>query len=402
MKRLGRLWNRICDPENGVAAVIEGTKNKRMQFASRRFLYSDEEVFADPALYHRVDPQKARAYVEKLIPLLRDGTWKPKPPRHKLIFTPNRTKKKGKWRDVYIPPIDDHIIAHMVMQVAMPAFTRGMDAHCCGSVKGRGPKHIVRTISKWTQEDLETRYFVKLDIRKFLDNIDADIMYTKLEEKIKDKYVLDFFDKMLHVAPVACPVGFYTSPYIANLYLEDLDHFVNEDLCKFRRGKRLKLVKHYLRYADDIYMSGTSKSDLKKAVKEVIRYLHENYRLEIKPTWEIKRIGERLRTSDGMKLVPGTYWADIGGYKFCRDATVLRGGIFLSAKHLSRKMAKEETYTVHQCQSLNSRIGWASHCDSGAFMQHEIYPYVNLKETRRVIGNVDKIRKQRNTLPAGI
>lgn len=214
------------------------------------------------------------------------------------------------------------------------------------------------------------------------------------QTKIKDKDSLWAFDQIIDAAPSACPVGFYTSPWIANLYLEKLDWYIEQNLYKIRRGKRVKYVTHHLRYVDDILLFGTSKSDLKKAVKQIKEYLKINYDLEIKPCWEIKRIGKHDK--DSGKLIKGTYWLDIGGYKFCKDATILRDGIYLSAKRLARKMYKAGYYTVHQAQSIISRIGWAKHSDARRFMQECILPYVNIKEARRVISYVGKIQKQRS------
>ena len=403
MKRLGRLWNDVCDVENGVQAVIAGTKGKRGRKETARFLYSDEEVALNPSLYHQIDPDKAKAYIEKtILPKFQDLSWKPSPPRHRQIFSYSHTKKKGKWRDIYVPSFDDHIMMHMVMQITMPAFTRGMHPNCCGSVDGRGTKHILKCGKKWFQKDPEAKYFVKLDIRHYFDNIDKEILMCKLRNQIKDKYVLQFFSLLMDASPVACPLGFYTSPYFANLYLQDLDWFVEQQLYKERRGKRIKYVKHYLRYMDDILLIGSSKSDLEKAVKSIIEYARNELGLTIKPTWEIKQIVHHDNIVGIWHIPRNQYWCDIGGYKFCKDAVIMRRGIFLITCRLARKMSRAPCYTLHQCQSLNSRIGWASHCDTVYFMEEYIEPYVNIPETRRIIANVAKKRKQRNHQTTGI
>lgn len=397
MKRLGHLWNEVLDLDNGFVAVVEGTVNKRNDWTTKRFYFGDEDVKKNPSCYHVIDPVKAKAYVQKLTFQLQNLTWKPKPPRYIHRWCCNRTSKGGKWRDLYVPAFDDHVIAHMIMKVAMSAFTKGMHPHCCGSVPGRGIKHIVRTVSHWCQDDLQCRYFVKLDIRHFFDNIKADILMEKLSAKIKDKYVLWTFRQIIDSAPVACPVGYYTSPFFANLYLEDMDWMIEQDLYKIRRGKRIKWVRHYLRYMDDMLLIGTSKVDLYKAVQTIKEYLMDNFGLEIKKSWEIKRIGKHEKDGDGWKLKPDTYWCDIGGYKFCKDATIMRGGIFLAARRLARKMARKDYYTMHQCQSLVSRIGWARHCDSMHFTDN-LKTFVNLKTARRIIshGDVEKSRKRRS------
>lgn len=404
MKRLGRLWGEICTVENGVQAVINATKGKRGRSQSARFLYSDEHVAADPTLYHQIDPEKAKAYIEQnILPHLIDLSWKPKKPRYKRIYSWSHTKKKGKWRSLYIPSFDDHVVMHMIMQVAMPAFTRGMHPHCCGSVPQRGTKHILKYVKKWFQKDNNVRWFVKLDIRRYYDNIDPDILMACIKRVIKDKYVLWAFDLLIHASPIACPLGFYTSPYFANLLLQDLDWFIEQKLYKTRRVKRIKFADHLLRYMDDILLVGSSKADLDKAIHTVTDYLNEKYKLQIKNCWEIKRIGHHISVDGIWKMPVDEYWCDIGGYKFCRDAVIMRKGIFLATVRLARKMFKQRYYTLHQCQSLNSRIGWASHCDSVYFNEEYIEFYVDISETRRIIAKcgskVKTVNQQNRSRP---
>jgi len=394
MKRLGRLWNKVLDLDNGFVAVVEGTQNKRTHWETQRFYFTSDQVAENPSCYHVIDPVKAKAYIAKLIPSLQNQTWKPKAPRYIHRWCINKSHAGGKWRDLYVPAFDDHIIAHMIMNIAMPAFTRGMHPHCCGSVPGRGIRHIVRTVSHWMQDDLTCRYFVKLDIRHFFDNIDSDKLMDTLRRHIKDKYVLWAFESIIKSAPVACPVGYYTSPYFANLYLQDLDWFIEKDLYKERRGKRIKFVKHYLRYMDDMLLLGTSKRDLEKAVHAIQDYLWDHYQLKIKTSWEIKAIGKHIEVNGKWKLKPGTYWCDIGGYKFSKDCTIMRDGIYLASTRLARKMNKRNYFTVHQCQSLVSRMGWSSHCNSQHF-HDEIEQYVNLKNARRIISDVAKSEQRR-------
>lgn len=387
MKRIKDTWKDVIDIDNGIFAIIEGTRYKRGNDETKRLL-------ADGT--HEIDREKAKAYAEDIIAELKSNTWQHEKPRYRRQFCRNKTRRKGKWRDLYIPSLKDHTVAHMVMQANMEAFTRGMHPHSCGSVPGRGTKHIVRTVSRWCQKDKECRYFVKLDIRKFFDNIDKDILMGKLRGKIKDKDSLRVFEQIIESAPVACPVGYYTSPWLANLYLEDLDWHIVQKLFKERRGKRINYVRHYIRYMDDMLLIGTSKSDLRKAIHAIKDLLAEIH-LEVKPAWEIKSIG---KMTDNGRLKAGTFWIDIGGYKFCKDCTILRDGIFLSTRRLAHKMA--HGYVIHEARSMMSRVGWAKHCNSRNFLENEIKPYVNLKELRMVISNVDQKRKQRPCKAAGI
>ena len=298
MKRIGNIWKDALDEDNALQALIDGTKFKRQERGVRKLLYDDGAVKKDPSSWHMIDPEKGLEYVRPIIRKLQNGTWRHAPPKYRRQYCRNRASSKGKWRDLYIPTLQDHVVAHMVMRASMDAFTRGMHPHCCGSVPGRGVRHIVETVSYWMQEDRQCRYFVKLDIRKYFDNINGEILKQKLRRKIKDKDVLQVHDQII-------------------------------DSTKLLEGKI-----------------------------------------------------EDLR-------------CDIGGYKFCKDGTILRDGIFLETRRLARRMHKQGYYTKHQCASINSRIGWSRKCDSRKFIENEIKPYVDIKTTRRIISNVDKESKRR-------
>lgn len=386
MKRLGNIWQNVTDINNGITAIIDGTRFKRKQRAVQPLLYSQEEVATDKTLWHRIDEHKAREYARRLCCELKEKTWEHQKPRYRKQYCANRTSNHGKWRDLYIPSLDDHIIAHMVMNASMEAFMRGMHPHSCGSVPGRGVMHVNKTVKRWMESDKCCRYFVKLDIRHFFESINKEKLMEVLKGKIKDKDVLWVFEQIINSAPIPCPVGYYTSPWLANLYLEKLDWFIEHQLYKERRGKRIKYVRHYLRYVDDLLLIGTSKDDLEKAIDSIKQFLLRERNLKIKDSWEIKPIGKHEIINGEWRMKPGTYWCDIGGYKFSKDATIMRDGIYLAAKRLAKRMGKKKILNVKQCQALNSRIGWASHCDSKGFVRKNIMPFVDIKTTRGVIG----------------
>ena len=166
MKRIGNIRDRIVSLDNGVVAVIQGTRHKRKKRETKELLYSGRMLEEAPHLYNQVDPEKARRYVEPMIREMKEETYRHSLPKHRRQFC--RSSSGGKWRDLYIPTLRDHIMHHMLIQACEKAFTKGMHPHCCGSVPGRGIKHVAHWVQYWMQEDKECRYFVKLDIRKFL------------------------------------------------------------------------------------------------------------------------------------------------------------------------------------------------------------------------------------------
>ena len=136
MKRIGNIRDRMINLENGVEAVIRGTANKRKKREVRGLLYGPEETERYPQLQHQIDPERAREYIKPILKQLEDGTYRHHKPKHRRQFCPSSSG--GKWRDLYIPSLRDHIVHHMLLQACGKAFTRGMHPHCCGSVPGRG------------------------------------------------------------------------------------------------------------------------------------------------------------------------------------------------------------------------------------------------------------------------
>lgn len=150
MKRLGNIWQDVVDEENGLIAVIEGTRYKRKQHCVQKILNDD----------HTVNIGAARKFVAPIIEKLKNGSWEHGRPKFRRQFCRNKSNG-GKWRDLYIPSLEDHIVAHMLVQASKEAFMKGMYPHCCGSVPGRGQNHVLRCVRHWFRTDKQCRYFRK-------------------------------------------------------------------------------------------------------------------------------------------------------------------------------------------------------------------------------------------------
>ncbi len=397
MKRFGNIWQVFCSLDNCISAIHQGTEHKRSdRDVIAAFMYRREEIEQNPKLDGILNPAKVRAYAEGLVARIESGTWRPHKPRYERKWC-----KPGKWRDIYCPPLEDHVVHWMIILAIKPALMRGMYAHSCGSIPNRGTEHARKYIEDWVQNDPKTTVFVKLDIRLFFPSITLPRLMQRLRSLIKDERMLALIELVLHGAPIPVPIGYYTSPWFANLYLQPFDHFVTQQLYKERRGKRISFVRHYMRNMDDMMLFGSSKRDLQKSVRAIIAELRDQYGLTIKPTWEVKKIGWHVTDENGKRrLASGTYYADFCGYKFARDATILRDRIFLSAKRTAKLIHKRKTdfgeVRLHDSQSLVSKIGWAAHCDSRSFHDKYIKPYADMNELKEVISNAAKcgIRKQ--------
>lgn len=386
MVRVGNLWESMCSMTNATLAIQNGTLNKRFDFVVVRKL-----GYTDGIKEHlgKLDPEKVTKYAKKRIAELKDG-WTPSPMKHMVI-----KPVCGKKREIDCPCLNDHIIHWMLMQTIKAPIMRGMYEHSYGSIPGRGIDGARRAIERWVQHDEKAKYFAKLDIRKFYEHVDHDKLKESFRRLLKDDQVLTVIERLIDVVPNGLPIGTYTSQWFANFYLQQLDHHVAQDMYKLRRGKRTKFVSHYLRYMDDMLLIGTSKRDLEKAIREIIRYCREELKLEIKPCWEIKVIARAKRTSDGQPLnEPNTAPIDIVGYRFYRDHTEVRGRIFLHASRIAVKVAKrlEEKGEVilQNAQALVSLCGWFEHADSEYFLANYINNKVNYNFLKGVISYAAK------------
>ena len=150
-------------------------------------------------------------------------------------------------------------------------------------------------------------------------------------------------------------------------------------------------MRHYLRYVDDLLLIGSSRSDLEKSVRAIKKYIAERHDLKVKNNWEVKKVGTyrecRSAKSDARFL-------DMGGYKFSRDAVILRDGIYLGTTMLARRIRKRHKPTLDQMLSITSRVGWAKMCNHFRFMKLKINPFVSVRKIRRKISHVEKIGKR--------
>jgi hypothetical protein len=137
------------------------------------------------------------------------------------------------------------------------------------------------------------RYALKMDIARYFPSIDHALLKQKLRFYLKDQKLLNLLDRIIDSSqseveqwvyfpgddlftqaerPVGIPIGNLTSQFFANLYLDDFDHFVKEQLK----------VKAYLRYVDDMVLLDDDKSRLAEWRLRCSEYL-QNERLKLHP-----------------------------------------------------------------------------------------------------------------------
>ena len=395
MKRVGGLWQKFCSVETAEEAIYRGTQNKRQDRVVVRIFGYHKNDSVHPL--GSLDPSKVHAYAVQLVKELEEGRWQHKPGKRRKIIS------SGKEREIEIARLKDHLVQWMAMLTIEDMMIKRMYRYSCGNLPKRGIEDARKNVEKWVRSG-DCSHFVKLDIRHFYQTVDLTKLSEQLHRQIKDARFLSVLDQIVFSSaqqetlfenPHNLAIGYYSSPWFANIYLTPLDRFITESLYKERRGKRIRWVRHFLRYVDDLLLMGT-KSDLKKAIKKIKAFCRDELGIQIKDAWEICPVGELLPPDEKgrMKLKPGTKQVDIVGYTFTRTTTRVRAGSFLRIRRLARRIRKrltEKGFIVLQtAQAMLSRSGWFKHADSKHFTELYITPYLNINFIKEVVSYADR------------
>jgi retron-type reverse transcriptase len=181
-----------------------------------------------------------------------------------------------KEREILALPFRDRVVHQWyVEEFIKPYFLPNFinDTYAC--IPERGLHKAVGTLRHYIRCEYNQNknfYILKCDVAKFFYNINKSILFEIIERKIKDKKFLEFTKKLIFdgTGKVRIPIGNYTSQFFANIYLNELDHFVKENLN----------VKYYVRYMDDFILLLNSKQEAKETLRKIEKFLAE--RLELK------------------------------------------------------------------------------------------------------------------------
>ncbi len=203
---------------------------------------------------------------------LLDGTYRPGPVRRKTIDKPD-----GGQRLLGIPNVMDRLIQQAIVQVLTPIF----DPHFSESSFGFRPQRSAHGAAKQVQRTIRRgyRYAVDMDLSKFFDRVQHDVLMARVARRVDDKILLRLIGRYLRAGvmvegalqptDVGTPQGGPASPLLANILLDDLDKELE------RRGL------HFVRYADDFAIFAKSQRSAERIMASVTRFLTDKLRLVV-------------------------------------------------------------------------------------------------------------------------
>ena len=214
------------------------------------------------------------------------GTHKPHP-----VSGVEIPKPSGGTRQLGIPTVVDRLVQQAILQVLEPLLDPTYSDASFGFRPGRSAHQALRRAQQYVGEE-ERCIVVDLDLEKFFDRVNHDILMARLARRVADKRLLKIVRRFLETGMMAggvcvrreegTPQGGPLSPLLANLLLDDLDKELES------RGHR------FCRYADDCNIYVRTQAAGERVMASVTKFLEEKLRLRVnREKSAVAHVGER-------------------------------------------------------------------------------------------------------------
>ncbi len=348
-------------------AIIEASKGKRKRRPVKKIL------------------ENIDSYAENLRERLINETWRPAIHKTTELTEGSHNKK----REIVKPKFYEQIVHHLIVRQLRPIVEKGMYEHSFGSLpaklaeqnkKGKAALHGMRLMRHWVNGYNGRKFYVaECDVKGFYDNINIEILKEMLAKRIRDKRFLRLLDLVLGEFN-GLAKGFYTSPWLAHLYLMEIDHYIVQSLKP----------DHYMRYMDNLYLLHTNKKRLHGIVINISRNLG---RVELRFNKHLQIYRFEYPPKRRSRLKPRGRAINCLGYVIHHNRVTLRKSILKRTRAKANKIEKKGKLTVYDARSIVSRMGWIKHADTYNWYKKYIKPKVSIQECKRKISRFDRRRQ---------
>ena len=290
-----------CDPTSPGAGDLLGQALARenMVRAWKRVLANKGSAGVDGRTVLETGEYLKQAWPEIRSRLL-DGSYRPEPVRRVGIPKPG-----GGTRELGIPTVVDRLIQQALLQVLQPLIDPTFSEHSHGFRPGRSAHGALLEAQRYVQAGYRT--VVDVDLEKFFDRVNHDILMDRLAKRIADKPVLRLIRRYLQAGILAhgvhseriegTPQGGPLSPLLANVLLDEVDRELE------RRGHQ------FVRYADDCNVYVRSRRAGERVLQALrgcyarLRLVVNESKTAVASVWGRKFLGYCFRASkEGAKL----------------------------------------------------------------------------------------------------
>ena len=213
-----------------------------------------------------------KAHRDELLESIRGGWYKPKPVRRVEIPKPD-----GGARQLGIPTVIDRMIQQAIAQVLEPIFEKTFSGSSYGFRTGRNAHQAIKKAKEYYDEGYT--HVVDIDLAKYFDTVNHDLLMGMLREQVSDERVLTLIRKFLKSGVMinglvrtieeGTPQGGNLSPLLSNIYLTRFDKMLEE------RGHK------FVRYADDCNIYVKSTRAAQRVMRSCVKYLEGKLKLKV-------------------------------------------------------------------------------------------------------------------------